>query len=147
MPHWPAEDRTTDAPRRVLRLSVENVVAAIEAARLQVLEYAKPDALTHHAIYNLELVLEEALMNRVLHAFPAGTRHHTAVTFEVLPDALVLSFEDDGVAFDPTQAVAPKAGPATIGGLGLQLTRKAARAIRYQRIDGRNRTTIELARD
>jgi anti-sigma regulatory factor (Ser/Thr protein kinase) len=32
------------------------------------------------------------------------------------------------------------------GGLGLLLTRKAARECRYQRIDGRNRFTVVLDR-
>ena len=32
------------------------------------------------------------------------------------------------------------------GGLGLLLTRKAARGLHYERVDSRNRLTVQLAR-
>lgn len=150
MPHCPTDEPRAGSSRRVLRLSVPNELASVETARLQVLAFVEPYQLDPAALYRVELVLEEALMNRVMHAFPDGTVHETDVTLEVLADTAVLSFDDDGIAFDPTAVDVPTpaltGSDAPIGGRGLRLTRKAASAIEYRRVDGRNHVTVRLSR-
>jgi serine/threonine-protein kinase RsbW len=132
------------------RLQVPNDMAALEPARQAALDFVAGQGLSDRLVFQLELVLEEALMNRLWHAFPDGGRHVTEVILQLLPDALVLQFEDDGVPFDPLQVAEP--APATSlaharpGGLGLMLTRKAARTLHYERVDGHNRLTVQLAR-
>jgi anti-sigma regulatory factor (Ser/Thr protein kinase) len=137
----------------MLRLQVPGEAAALEPARLAVMAHLR-EALgaepPPRLAYRVELVLEEALMNRAWHAWPDGGRHHTVLCCEVRADEVVLRFDDDGVAFDPLRAAAP-ALPATLdearpGGLGLMLTRKAASALHYERRDGRNLLTVHLAR-
>jgi anti-sigma regulatory factor (Ser/Thr protein kinase) len=133
-----------------LSLRVANTVAALEGARAALDRFCKDRELPERTQFKLELVLEEMLMNRVLHAFAPGTLGHTDVTLRLEADRVVLGFEDDGVAFDPLQA-APPARPTTLqdtvdGGLGLVLTRKAARECRYEHTDGRNRFTVVLDR-
>jgi anti-sigma regulatory factor (Ser/Thr protein kinase) len=133
-----------------LHLAVANELSAIEPARVQVHDFVAPHRLSARLVYQLELVLEEALMNRLLHAFPGGGRHRTDVHLQVTPDALVLCFEDDGIAFDPGQRP-PAQAPASLpeahpGGLGLQLIRKAASSLHYERVNERNRFTVWLAR-
>jgi anti-sigma regulatory factor (Ser/Thr protein kinase) len=125
-------------------------VAALEGARAALDRFCKDHGLTERTQFKLELVLEEMLMNRVLHAFAPGTLGHTDVMLRLEAERVVLCFEDEGVAFDPLQDALP--APATSlqdakeGGLGLLLTRKAARECRYERIDGRNRFTVVLDR-
>ena len=132
------------------RLLVPNEMAALEPARLAALDFVAGQGLSERRVFELELVLEEALMNRLWHAFPDGGRHVTEVTLQLLPEALVLQFEDDGVSFDPRQAAEPVPAEslegARPGGLGLLLTRKAARGLHYERVDSRNRLTVQLAR-
>lgn len=134
-----------------LRLQVPNEMAALEPARRAVLDFLAGQALSERLVYRLELVLEEALMNRLWHAFPDGGHHVTELKLRLWPDALELQFDDDGVPFDPLQA-APSTAAASLlerepGGLGLILTRKSASECRYERIDGRNRFTVRMARD
>ena len=133
-----------------LRLALPNEPGAVATARQAVLAHLQGQALSPRALDRLELVLEETLMNRVWHAFPQGGRHLVDLSLELTPEALVLCFEDDGIAFDPLQAEFPRAArslqEARPGGLGLMLTRKAAQACHYQRHDGRNRFTVTLAR-
>jgi anti-sigma regulatory factor (Ser/Thr protein kinase) len=142
---------TTDTPAGpTLRLQVANEVAALEPVRLAVLDFIAGQGLGERLVYQLELVLEEVLMNRVLHAFPDGGRHLTELTLQLQPDALVLAFEDDGIPFDPLDRP-PPAAPASVlaaepGGRGLMLIRKAASACRYERVGQRNRFTVYLAR-
>ncbi|MDP3819964.1 MAG: ATP-binding protein [Burkholderiales bacterium] len=138
-----------DASWPLLRLQVANDPAALEPARLAVLDFLSGRLLSNRVIFKLELVLEETLMNRVWHAFADGLLHHTDLTVQLRPDALVLLFEDDGVPFDPLQVTEP-AVPASLaeahpGGLGLLLTRRASRGCLYERSGGRNRFTVELA--
>lgn len=130
-----------------LRLQVPNELAALEPARLEVLEFVAAQGLSQRLLYQLELVLEEALMNRLWHAFPDGGRHLTDLQLQVLPDEVVLIFEDDGIPFDPLAVPLPDApSVAGLGGRGLMLIRRAASACQYQRVGQRNRHTVHLAR-
>ena len=133
-----------------LQLRLPNVAASAGVARPALLEHIATHALTPVLVYRLELVLEEALMNRQWHAWHAGGQHDTALKVRVTADAVEMCFEDDGVAFDPLQ-VAPAPRPASLddavpGGLGLMLMRRAATACHYARVDGRNRWTLPFAR-
>ena len=59
--------------------------------------------------------------------------------------------EDDGAEFDVVARAAPDTGAAlrdrTPGGLGIHLVRRLARAIRWRRVEGKNRTEVALALD
>jgi anti-sigma regulatory factor (Ser/Thr protein kinase) len=133
-----------------LTLSVPNELAAIEPARQRLLAFVADLHLEAAPIYRLELVLEELLMNRVMHAFPDAGRHLTDVTLCIEPDELALCFEDDGIAFDPSKvparATATSLAEIPDGGLGLVLVRKAATSCEYRRVAGRNRFTVRLGR-
>ena len=139
-----------EAPLRTLQLRVPGERAALERTRLQVLDFLADEGLAPAAIYRLELVLEEVLMNRLWHADAALAGGHTHLLLQTGPEHLQLRFEDDGPAFDPTQAAQPalprSIDEATPGGLGLLLTRKAVSAWSYERHDGRNCFTLQLAR-
>ncbi len=133
-----------------LALSVANDKAALEPARQAVLDFVAGHGLSERALYRLELVLEETLMNHISHAFPAGGRHPIDLTLQLEPETVALRFEDDGIAFDPLQVPLPRL-PASLdearpGGLGLTLMRKSVRECRYERVGGRNRLTLHLAR-
>ena len=81
-------------------------------------------------------------MNVIWHAFPDNEVHPITMSVQVEPEDIVMHFEDDGMAFDPLLAPAPKL-PTSIekavpGGLGLMLVRKYARSVAYERRAGRN---------
>lgn len=139
------------APHAVLALRVPAERQALEPARLAVLHFLEPWALDARALFKVELVLEETLLNASLHAFDGPGPHAVALRVQVQPDAVLLEFEDEGRAFDPLQAAEP-ARPASIadaqpGGLGLMLVRRLARSVDYRRLDGRNLLRITVARD
>lgn len=137
-------------PELPLRLTLPNDESSIETARRAVLDRVAGCDLPPRALYRLELVIEEVLMNIVMHAFPQCGVHSIQFELEIEPDALVLCFEDDGLAFDPLLAPAPSVatsiGEAVPGGFGLFLTRKSARSLEYARVGGRNRLTVHLSR-
>ena len=127
-----------------LKLRLAGDGAALESARVAVLDYLAPFAPSAKAVYAIELVIEEVLTNQFKYAAaPIDLMLH------VEPSLAVLQFEDGGAAFDPLQAPTPPVpaslDEAPIGGLGLMLVRRFARTARYERIDERNRLTIGVA--
>lgn len=131
-----------------LRLRLANRLEALEPARQAVETFLAPAGLGPKVIYKLELVLEETFMNLLWHAFNDDVEHTIELAVHLLPDEVVLDFEDDGIAFDPTQA-AETARPACtddvpVGGRGLLLLRRAASSLRYERRNGRNRLRVAI---
>src|SRR5579863_2408487 len=101
--------------------------------------------------YNAELVFEEIVANIVSHGAVDGREPEVRVTLEPRPDSIVLTFDDDGVPFDPRgrndPAPARSLEEAKLGGFGLMLVRRAASALDYARtVEGRNRLTVKLSR-
>jgi len=138
------------APGGVLRLRVPAERHALEPTRLAVVQFLERWTLDARALFNVELVLEETLLNASLHAFDGPGPHAVALQVRVQPDAVLLQFEDEGRAFNPLQAAEPvrraSIAEAQPGGLGLMLVRKLARAVEYRRVDGHNQLTVAVAR-
>jgi serine/threonine-protein kinase RsbW len=100
------------------------------------------------ARYNVELVFEEIVANVVRHGATKGHRVDVRVTLELSAAAITLTFDDDGVAFDPRSRTdpPPKAREGQ-GGFGLMLVHRVAGSLAYLRTaEGRNRLTVTLPR-
>lgn len=130
-------------------LSLPARLDVLEACRRAVLDFLAPHGLGPQAIHNIELVLEETLVNVISYGYADARGHAIEVSVEVEPARVVLTFEDDGVEFDPRSGRAPTTPvsieSAPIGGRGLLLVRNAACSIDYLRSGGRNRLTIGVA--
>ena len=101
--------------------------------------------------YNAELVFEEIVANIVGHGAPDGHPLEVRFTLEAHPDSIILTFDDNGVRFDPRGRPDPlpqkSLAEARIGGYGLMLVRHATSSIDYLRTaEGRNRLTVQLQR-
>jgi serine/threonine-protein kinase RsbW len=136
------------APALALTLTSER--RALEPARLAVHEFLQPYALSPAAVFDVELVLEETLMNVIWHAYDSRPGQRIGVCVRVQAEHVLIEIDDDGIAFDPV-AAQPAARPASIdearpGGLGLLLLRERAAAVDYRRQEGRNRLRVAVAR-
>lgn len=133
-----------------LRLTLPNDREAFGAARVVVLDFLAAHATGEQALFAVELVLEEALMNVISHAFTDAARHDIDLRVQIEPETIAMHFEDDGIAFDPLQAAEPtlpkSIDEAVPGGLGLMLVRKFSRSVAYERRSGRNHLTVNVAR-
>jgi anti-sigma regulatory factor (Ser/Thr protein kinase) len=98
--------------------------------------------------YQVELVFEEIVANILRYGATDGHALDVRVTLELGPDAISLTFDDNGVAFDPcVRADPPPTARHGQGGFGLMLVQRAARALAYLRTpEGRNRLTVTLPR-
>lgn len=112
---------------------------------------ALDDAGVHGRVrYNTELVFEEVVSNVIRHARPNGATDQVEVSLVYSRESIVLTFVDDGPAFDPLQQSAPSVPAALeeakVGGWGLPLVRERSAALQYERTaDGRNRLTVTIA--
>ena len=96
-------------------------------------------------LYALRLCAEEIATNIVSHAFPGRAGGRFRVRLDTA-DGLDLTFEDEGIPFDPTRHAGPPVpgsiAEASIGGLGIPLVRGFVADMRYERRGGTNRLVL-----
>lgn len=100
------------------------------------------------ARYNVELVFEEIVANILRYGATDGRGIDVRVTLDLGRDSISLTFDDDGVPFDPrVPAHPPPRARHGQGGFGLMLVQRAASSLEYLRTpEGRNRLTVTLPR-
>jgi anti-sigma regulatory factor (Ser/Thr protein kinase) len=106
------------------------------------------DARSLHARHrhDIAIVFDEVVTNIVNHGRPAGVVD-VVIRFE---EDTILTFEDDGVAFDlrdqPAPPPARRRSDLRIGGLGIVIVRELCKRVDYVRTpDQRNRLTLRIA--
>ena len=94
----------------------------------------------------LRLAVEEAVVNVIDYAYPAGKEGD--ITIKIMSDGHTLRFQiiDAGVLFDPTMKekadTTLSVEDRQIGGLGILLVRELMDSINYERIEGTNVLTL-----
>jgi phosphoserine phosphatase RsbU/P len=100
-------------------------------------------------MHDVELIAEEWLTN-VVRAARGQSLPRLSVELALPENGIVLTFCDDGAAFDPLQAAAPDLDLALderpVGGLGIHLIRQTARQCEYEHADGCNLLRVQLDR-
>jgi anti-sigma regulatory factor (Ser/Thr protein kinase) len=120
--------------------------AGFEEAATTLQRLLESEQLRGEARYNVELAFEEIGSNIVRHGAATG---HVDVAIAFHDNEIVLTFEDDGVQFDPGTQLAPPTpasiDEAQIGGLGLVLVRKISTRMKYARTpEDRNQLTLAI---
>ena len=98
-------------------------------------------------IFNLNLVLEEAVVNIINYAYPKEEHEKIYLSAKLHNDSIILVLTDTGKEFDPTMVpdtdITLSADERPIGGLGIFLIRQIMNEVKYERIDGKNVLTLE----
>ena len=98
-------------------------------------------------VFNLNLVLEEAVVNIINYAYPKEEHQNIYLSARMHEGSIVLVLTDTGKEFDPTAApeadVTLSADDRQIGGLGIFLIRQIMNEVKYERIEGKNVLTLE----
>lgn len=104
-------------------------------------------SLSQEVIFNLNLVLEEAVVNIISYAYPKEEHEQIYLSAKIQDDSIVFVLTDTGKEFDPTASSDPdinlSAEDREIGGLGIFLIRQIMNEVKYERIDGKNILTLE----
>jgi len=115
--------------------------------------FARGTALPSSRILDFELCLNELMQNWIQYGFPSetsrdGGAHRMHLELEYDGHWLQATAEDDGTPFDPRSA-SPRGAEEDldsirIGGWGIPIIRSFADELRYERLDGKNRTCIGM---
>ncbi len=101
------------------------------------------------AINRAQLVVEEIGTNTMKYGYDDTARHEILLRVQIDPGSLLVVLEDDGHKFNPLEAPQPDLNlpieEREPGGLGIHLVRKLASKIDYQRCQGLNRLSVEIA--
>ena len=129
-----------------MRLVIDSQLKEIRRAMKLVDEFQVHHGLADTDANAIHVVLDEILSNSIRHGLGGAASHEIAVTLEFSEGEIMVEVEDDGIAFDPTQAAAPVlAGTVEerkTGGLGLPFMRSLTDSIEYRRVDGRNHLVL-----
>ena len=128
------------------KLVIKNEISEISKLAIFIEELGEELNLTPDLVFNLNLVLEEAVSNVILYAYPKEESQEISLLAKMSGSNLVFVLTDSGKEFDPTQApdadVTLSAEERQIGGLGIFLIRQIMNTVEYQRIDGKNVLTL-----
>ena len=131
------------------KLILQNEVAEISKLAIFIDELGEEFGLSPELVFNLNLVLEEAVSNVILYAYPKEEHQTISLIAKKKGNQLIFVLTDSGKEFDPTQApdadITLSAEERPIGGLGIFLIRQIMNTVEYQRIDGKNVLTLGKA--
>ena len=124
-----------------------NDIAEISRLAAFIEEVGEVFSLTPDVVFNLNLVIEEAVVNIINYAYPKEEHQYIYLSAHLREGSIVFVLTDTGKEFDPTLApeadINLSADEREIGGLGIFLIRQIMNEVRYQRIDGKNVLTLE----
>jgi anti-sigma regulatory factor (Ser/Thr protein kinase) len=99
-------------------------------------------------MFNVRLVLDEAVINVIVHGFEDTADHHIHVRMKLDSGILAIHIDDDGIAYNPLEAPHPRFDlpieERRIGGLGVHIMKTLARSVEYRRQGDRNNLDIEM---
>ena len=120
-----------------VRLTIPARAEYITLCRLALTGIARLRALSDELLADLKLALTEAASNSVRHAYGEEDVGSVEISYQLLPDRLVIEVADEGAGFDPAEGIgAPEA--LSEGGLGIAIIRAIADEVQIGRQpDGR----------
>lgn len=133
--------RSADIVGGQLRLVLNNSLTAIEDGRIRIEQFLAGHALDAKARNRIEVVFEELVANTIRHGFTRNSGQSIHVSVTAGADGVELTFEDDGLAFNPLEMTLPARfttlEEARIGGQGIPLVVKLSAAVRYEMLKPR----------
>ncbi len=131
------------------RLKLPATLPSLAAFRDFVSQAAFAAGVGPQLLLKIEIVLEELLVNHVMHAYGSGEGDSEVVCFRKEPAMFCVQVIDHGPPFDPLQRptpdleLAPESRP--VGGLGIYLVKSMSSEVTYERDADRNVLTACFA--
>ena len=130
----------------VVDVRIRNDISDIGIVRDTLDKLAREFRIPVHALTQLQVALDEVVSNVIKYAWEDGGRHEFIVRITVQPERVDLEIFDDGREFDPVTALLPnhpaEGRQTRPGGLGIHFIKKLVDRFTYERIEGRNHTTL-----
>lgn len=127
-------------------ITLPNDVQEIPQLAAFVEEFCESCGIDMSTTMSLNLALEEAVVNVMDYAYPAGSNGDVFVDAKHEDGLLTFVIRDNGIPFDPTKTgevdTTLSVEERPIGGLGIHLVRTIMDAVDYSRTDGQNVLTL-----
>ena len=123
-------------------ITLENRIEQLPLLSGFVKEMCSRYGVAKEIVGDLDVALDEIGSNIVQYAYPEDETHTFNVSFHCGADELVITFEDDGIPFDPTlhtepdSVLPPEERP--LGGLGITMVKELMDKVEYERRGDRN---------
>src|ERR1700680_2340187 len=131
---------------RSVDLVIHNDLSEIAVVRDTLDRLGSELAVPAPALMQLQVALDEIVSNVVKYSWPDGSKHKFLVRITVRETGVALDIFDDGQPFDPLGTPEPDWPPAgqrpRPGGVGIHMIKKLVDDLAYERIDGRNHTSL-----
>jgi anti-sigma regulatory factor (Ser/Thr protein kinase) len=129
-------------------IALDNDVAEVTRAAEFVEKFCTANGVPPGVAFKLNVVAEELLVNTISYGFPDGLRHRIVMEIAKLGGEVILTIEDDGIAFDPLAEAPPPDLDAAledrkVGGLGVHFVKTMMDEVRYVRQGNRNYITLK----
>jgi serine/threonine-protein kinase RsbW len=110
--------------------------------------FCQANQISEDEMFNVRLVLDEAIINVIVHGFDDAAEHEIRVSLKLDDSVLAIHIDDDGIEYNPLDAPLPRFDlpieQRRIGGLGVHIMRTLARRVEYRRSEGRNNLDIQM---
>jgi serine/threonine-protein kinase RsbW len=116
---------TSSSDGVTVRLTIPARAEYITLCRLALTGIGRLRELSDELLADLKLALTEAASNSVRHAYAGSDVGVVQISYELLPDRLVIEVTDEGEGFDPA-APSDSADELSEGGLGIAIIRAIA---------------------
>ena len=131
-------------------ISLQNQTTQIRILERFVQSIADYFKISDELTNKINMALEEAVVNIINYAYPAGGDHQFSIDVEHRANLQLLSFiiTDDGIPFNPFEQDAPditlSAADRPIGGLGIHIIRETTSRYSYDYKDKKNVLTLSF---
>jgi serine/threonine-protein kinase RsbW len=133
-----------DCPAFLLTLPSEPRMLSV--ARTFVEAVCQAHHFERNLVHALVLVTGEAFTNIVRHAHRNVPQAQMEIRLQILPDALALTFQDQGAPFDLAAVPELAPGELRIGGRGIYLMRTLMDELTCQPRPGQNGNTLRMVK-
>ncbi|MDR0555851.1 MAG: ATP-binding protein [Holosporaceae bacterium] len=131
-------------------IEVKNDIEEINRVRHIVQDFCKSRMVSDKKFHDIIIIFDEIITNIIKYAYQDDQNHTFVVHMDKDNDRVIISFIDDGIAFDPLEKVDPDTQSLSIeerpiGGLGIFLVKQLADVVKYSRIGKQNRLDVTVA--
>lgn len=129
-----------NSPLFLVRYKLKAVMGNVPAATQRIAQVAKEMGFGEHALYQIELAIDEACANVVEHAYPEEEQGEMEISCYLdsspgMGQAFVIRVRDWGTGFDPSAVEKPDVDAPLedrgLGGLGLFLVRQVMDRVKF----------------
>ena len=136
----------TDKVLHTEEIIIKNELEEIDRLNILFEEFCATHEIPPTTFRKFNIVFDELINNIVSYAYNDVEKHEIKVLVNITKDQVVVSIEDDGIAFNPFSLATPDTSASIeerdIGGLGVHLVKNLMDDFSYKRFVKKNMTTL-----